>query len=70
MLVTAWRRLRSQAVRGNRETSGMLGRRLNRGSGAGSIRGFEAAAATAAASETRGRAPWRRLRYPSAASCA
>ncbi len=62
IVASAWRSERSQAARGNVETSGTLGRKSNRTGGAAGAATARAVFAAPAASETRGRAPCRRLR--------
>ena len=60
--LTASRRERAHASRGNAETSGMLGRKSNRGGGSAAAAPSRRAPTTAAVSDTRGRAPWRSVR--------
>ena len=67
--VAAFRRQRAQAARGNVVTSGMLGRKSNRSSAVRGTGRAGAGLAPTAGAATRGRAPWRTLRYPSAVSC-
>ena len=59
---SASRVARSQAARGKLETSGTLGRKSKRGGGRRRGRAARARSAAAGASDTRGRAPCRRLR--------